>query len=158
MKAALLPDRGVVKVVGDDSDWIELTAAQVSALTEENRAKAVAHFYRSKCTVLQNVGSVGYAFLFEPQGDAEQSFATVRQLIGDPDSPSFVIDHKMRRPGKERRENYDTRTRRTFTMRKGDMPRRRVIVDLRPGIELRLQGGEQNHARRSGGESFQELP
>jgi hypothetical protein len=125
-----------VKIVGTDAEPVALTADQIHNLTEEHRAKAVGKLYQSKCEVLQNAGTSGFAFLFEPKGDEESSFTTVRQFIGDPENPSFVLDHYVRRPGKEKRESYSDRTRRTFTLRKGDMPRRKVLIDLRPGIEL----------------------
>lgn len=125
-----------VKIVGKDEPPIKLSPSEVNDIAEETRAKFVAKLYQSKCTVLQNAGSTGYAFLFEPKGDEERSFTTVRQIIGDPDQPSFVLDHYVRRPGRERRESYDRQTRRTYTQRKGDMPRRKVVIDVRPGIEL----------------------
>lgn len=132
-----LQPRVTVKRTDDDSEPVALNADQVNQLSENNRAKLVGKLYQSKFVVLQNGGDSGFAYLFEPtKGDDDQSFTTVRQFIGDPVNPSFVIDHYTRRPGKERRSSYETRCRRTFTDRKGDMPKRRVVVDLRPGIEL----------------------
>ena len=125
-----------VKKVGGDAEPFALSPSEVHEITDENKARAVGKLYQSKFVVLQNTGASGYAFLFEPKGDEDRSFTTVQQLIGDPTNPSFVLDHYVRRPGKERRESYDLKRKRSFTNRKGDMPKRRLEIDLRPGIEL----------------------
>lgn len=125
-----------VKKVGDDSEPVALAPEDVRRLTAEHRSKAIQKLYQSKIEVIPNAGASGFAYLFEPTGDEDSSFTTARQLIGDADNPSWVLDHYLRRPGKERRDRYTESTRKVYTDRKGDMPKRHVDVDVRPGIEL----------------------
>lgn len=126
----------VRKVTEDDAAAVMLSADEVRRLTREHRAKAIAKLYQTKIEVIPNAGATGYDYLFEPTGDEASAFTTARQLIGDPENPSFVLDHYIRRPGEQRRETYSGQTRKVYTDRKGDMPKRRADVDIRPGIEL----------------------
>jgi hypothetical protein len=114
---------------GDDEPEVELLPEQIGELTFELRAEVVRQLYRSNATIERK--TEGYDHLFDREG-----LWIVRQTIGDPLNPQFVIRHTMARPGKERRVRYRDNAQRIEMERKGKKSKRDIIIDIEEGMRL----------------------
>jgi hypothetical protein len=113
----------------DDAAWIELTPTQIGELTFELRAEVIRQLYRAD-SVLEREAK-GYDHLFDRDG-----LWIVKQSIGNPLNPQFVIRHKMARPGGERRLRYRDNANRIETQQEGKKSRRDIIIDINEGMKL----------------------